>query len=162
MSKKKPPPQQNRWVAVRKGPIYCAPACGAKCTYAAFKRMSEFAVDLAKRLGPGWRPHVWENMGWYCSAISVRGNAKWEVIPHWVVTTREKDDPILYHVQKQNPWYTAYLRSSSSAIGHSSDRKRTPEEAIAEARSVALATAQAYADLLDMHLMEHTELTART
>lgn len=27
------------------------------------------AAELAERLGEGWKPRVWENMGWYYSAF---------------------------------------------------------------------------------------------
>jgi hypothetical protein len=53
------------WAPIRKGPIYCSPGCGGKCTWAAHLQAKREAARLAKRLGPGWTPHVWENLGWH-------------------------------------------------------------------------------------------------
>lgn len=50
---------------VRKGDIYCSPACGYKCTWAAYQLATRRAKALCKLLGPGWEPHVWENGGWH-------------------------------------------------------------------------------------------------
>jgi len=51
--------------AVRRGSIYCAPWCGANCTWAAFQEATKRGEALAKLLGDGWKPRVWENMGWF-------------------------------------------------------------------------------------------------
>ncbi len=53
--------------------IYCSPACGGGCTRAAFERAKEDAAKLCARLGPGWTPHVWENLGWHWCAKSPEG-----------------------------------------------------------------------------------------
>lgn len=55
------------WTPRRRGPFYCSPRCGASCTYAAFMTATRKAAALCKRLGPGWEPRVWENMGWHYS-----------------------------------------------------------------------------------------------
>lgn len=55
------------WRAVRRGPIYCAPACGHGCTFAAYQRAKAAAERLAAQLGPGWKTRVNENMGWHWS-----------------------------------------------------------------------------------------------
>lgn len=47
------------------GDAYCSPACGMGCKRAEFDRASELALGIAKRLGGGWKPHVWENTGWH-------------------------------------------------------------------------------------------------
>lgn len=64
------------WTPVRRGPVYCSPACGGGCTRAAYDAAREAAADLARDLGPGWAPHVWENLGWHYAAqrgsVSVR------------------------------------------------------------------------------------------
>lgn len=44
---------------------YCAPWCGAGCTKAAYDRAVQKAGELADYLGKGWKPNVWENMGWF-------------------------------------------------------------------------------------------------
>lgn len=53
------------WKPVRSGPQYCSPACGGRCTWAAFQKAKRAAAALQKALGPGWEPRVWENLGWY-------------------------------------------------------------------------------------------------
>lgn len=51
-----------------KGPTFCAPACGGGCTRAQFEHATTEARVLAARLGPKFRPRVWENLGWHWSA----------------------------------------------------------------------------------------------
>lgn len=58
------------WVPVRHGKIYCAPGCGAGCTWAAYQRAEREARALARRLGKGWRPVVFENKGWSLHVVS--------------------------------------------------------------------------------------------
>lgn len=65
------------WKPVRRGPIYCAPACGLGCTWLAFKRVTRAAEALARRLGKGWEPEVWENLGWHYSVT--RGGKRGKV-----------------------------------------------------------------------------------
>lgn len=48
---------------------YCAPACGHDCTLVEHANAHTSAKALADRLngaGSGWRPVVWENLGWHC------------------------------------------------------------------------------------------------
>jgi hypothetical protein len=68
MSSKKEVKEQSQWNPVRKGAIYCSPACGFGCTWAQHEEAKERAELLAKRLGPGWKPEVHENMGWHFKA----------------------------------------------------------------------------------------------
>lgn len=67
------------WRAVARGRIFCSPACGAGCTKRAFKQATQQAFALAQHCGPGWTPRVWENMGWFCEAVSPCG--RYRVIP---------------------------------------------------------------------------------
>lgn len=55
------------WKPVRRGLIYCAPACGGDCTLASYRRAVESSDQLALALGSGWKPEVHENLGWYYS-----------------------------------------------------------------------------------------------
>ncbi len=57
-----------RWQPLKKGLVYCAPACGANCTFEAFEKAKQDAAALCERMGKGWKPRVWENMGWYYEA----------------------------------------------------------------------------------------------
>ena len=58
------------WKAVRKGEIYCAPACGRGCTHDEFRNAQHMGAALAKELGSRWLPFVWENLGWHFKAVS--------------------------------------------------------------------------------------------
>jgi hypothetical protein len=75
-AKKRYEPLNWDWEPVLRGHIYCAPACGRGCTKAAYERAQKKAAALAKRLGPRWKPRVWENLGWHYSAISPCGSIK--------------------------------------------------------------------------------------
>jgi hypothetical protein len=66
----KPAHEGDRFRAgpVRNGDVYCSPWCGASCTWKAFTLATSEATQLAEELGPGWKPDVWENMGWHYQA----------------------------------------------------------------------------------------------
>lgn len=55
----------KRWAPVRKGKIYCSPGCGAGCTYKEYERAISKSNRLQKKMGPGWKTRVWENLGWH-------------------------------------------------------------------------------------------------
>lgn len=57
------------WKPVLGTQTYCSTACGAGCTRADYKKARDAGLRLAVRLGKGWVPHVWENMGWNYKAI---------------------------------------------------------------------------------------------
>ncbi len=61
---------QLNWVAIRRGEIYCAPACGGKCTWAAYKKAQREAKAVASDLGRGWVDSVFENLGWHWHVIN--------------------------------------------------------------------------------------------
>ena len=69
-TKARPTYPPGAWKPVRRGPVYCAPACGAGCTYAAFLKATRLAALMAAKLGTRWKPRVWENMGWHYSAVA--------------------------------------------------------------------------------------------
>lgn len=55
------------WKPVRRGAIYCAPACGASCTWVDYQRALAAGTKLQQRIGDPFVLRVWENMGWfYC------------------------------------------------------------------------------------------------
>lgn len=63
------------WKPRRRGEIYCAPACGGKCTYAQFVAAEAVTAALVAQLGgakAGWAPRVHENLGWYAVAVNKR------------------------------------------------------------------------------------------
>lgn len=51
------------------GEFYCSPRCGGGkfCRKEWYDRAVAEGDALAARMGEGWEPHVWENMGWYYS-----------------------------------------------------------------------------------------------
>jgi hypothetical protein len=53
------------WKPRRNRGIYCSPACGGGCTHREFTDATRRAAKLAARLGDGWKPRVWENLGWH-------------------------------------------------------------------------------------------------
>ena len=58
----------SRRTPVRDGDRYCSPACGLGCTWDAYLRATSAANDLCSMLGEGWKPVVWENLGWHYRA----------------------------------------------------------------------------------------------
>lgn len=57
----------KNWTPVRNGLIFCSPACGGNCTITAYDQANREANALAARMGKGWKPRVWENLGWHYS-----------------------------------------------------------------------------------------------
>ena len=60
-----PSTEENRWRPVRKGDIYCSPACGGKCKFADYQHAFGAAKAMIDMLGAGWEPEIWENCGWH-------------------------------------------------------------------------------------------------
>lgn len=96
--------------AVRDGSTYCAPWCGAKCTWDAFQLATRKADALAKMLGEGWKPRVWENMGWFYEVH----NGILEIHPH-------------HNRLQSKTTYSAWCQSSPQVIG---DDCSTPQAAL--------------------------------
>jgi len=109
------------WTPRRKGAVYCSPACGGGCTHAAHRAASRAAAALAARLGHGWKPRVWENLGWYYAAEvpTPKGWAGFDgrLEVHPVLTGGGKGKPARF------VRYDAYL---GSYVGSG----RAPEEAV--------------------------------
>jgi len=59
----------DRWKPVRRGAVYCSPGCGLGCKHADYLKASRKAAAVAHRLGVGWVPEVWENLGWHYRAV---------------------------------------------------------------------------------------------
>ncbi len=53
------------WKPVRDGDTYCSPLCGHGCTYIDYQSAAKVAGALSKLMDKGWKPHVWENLGWH-------------------------------------------------------------------------------------------------
>lgn len=114
-SKKKEEAAARWYEAVRRGPIYCAPFCGAGCTWAAHQRAVQLAHETCMRLGGGWKPVVWENMGWHARAVGAEGHL------HVFIHTHRAH---LYN-------YSAMMNETdTSGSGHWHADATTPEEAV--------------------------------
>lgn len=99
------------WTPRRRGEIYCSPRCGGKCTHAAFEAAHRKANALCKRLGAGWEPCVWENLGWHFSAQK------------GVATLRVNE----YRLKgKVTTHYTVYFNSIQQTV----ETADTPEDAL--------------------------------
>ena len=103
------------WEPVLHGPFYCSLACGGKCTRKANVAAVRGAAAMVRRMGPGWTPRVWENLGWHYEVISPCGRIK-------VIVT--------HHLAKNAKTYTAYLGEKGEPGGRWVDTSRTPEGAI--------------------------------
>jgi hypothetical protein len=112
-AKRKTKPEPLSWTPERRGKIFCAPACGANCTLAAFNLATARADVLCARLGHGWRPRVWENLGWHYCAVSSCG--RWKVHAH--------------HDHKTRVSYSAFLGDDGPG-GLWAESGETPEAAM--------------------------------
>jgi hypothetical protein len=119
------------WEPVLDGKIYCAPACGHRCTKAAFDLATAAADKLCADLGPGWKPRMNENMGWYYSAVSPCG--RWKVHPH---------------AFGGDVSYTAFLGDAGAGGGYWAESGDTPQAAIVNAWKVAKAAINEWASFL--------------
>lgn len=112
------------WKAVRRGEVYCAPACGGGCTRGAFELATKRAAALVQRMGKGWKPDVWENLGWHYAVISPCGRIKLHV-SHYPLP------PLVT--------YTAFLGEKDSGggtwVAHSEIPKAAVQAVIAKAKA---------------------------
>lgn len=61
-------PVKRDWTPVLCDGVYCSPACGGGkgvCDKSKYDLAVKKSKQLAKKLGDGWKPHVWENLGWF-------------------------------------------------------------------------------------------------
>jgi hypothetical protein len=75
---------KRRSTAGQNGDIYCSPACGGDCTlkdYREKKRISREVAQLLSPGGKGWKPVVWENLGWHCKVVSPHGHVEVYIYP---------------------------------------------------------------------------------
>ena len=64
------------WKPIRRGAIYCAPACGMGCTKAEHDQTKQTGRMVAMMLGRGWTTEVHENLGWHWTVISPCGRIR--------------------------------------------------------------------------------------
>lgn len=63
----------HKWTPVLRGDIYCSPGCGGQCKKADYDKAVEQAGFVAAALGYGWKPHVFENLGWHYEVTKGQG-----------------------------------------------------------------------------------------
>jgi hypothetical protein len=120
-------PRPLSWKPKLNGEVYCSSACGSKCKRADFERATARAEALVKRLGSGWEPKVWENMGWHYSARSKSGYLT--VHERWLHSG--KKDVVTLVGEQLPDTYTAYLSQEKDGVGGTwTADADTPEEAI--------------------------------
>lgn len=90
----------------------CARWCGAGCTKEQYDQARRRAKALAKRLGPGWKTFVYENMGWHYNVVSKCGRIK-----------------VHEHVSEKG-YYTAFFGDPGPG-GQWYAHGRTPQQALA-------------------------------
>lgn len=105
------------WVPVRKGEIYCAPACGRGCTWREYQAAQRSAKRMIKQLrnvptpfeqfDDEWEAYVRENLGWF-SSVS-KGSIS---------------------VYDHGHLYSAFLNVSGPWGGNLVVQARTPKEAV--------------------------------
>lgn len=101
-------------MAANRSRIKCAKWCGRGCTRKEYETAERNALELTRRLGKGWKPDVWENLGWHYATR----RAGVRVIPHYGA-------------------FTAYLNYKKSPGGRWVATASTPDGAIAKALALA-------------------------
>jgi hypothetical protein len=109
--------KNKKWTPVLDGAIYCSPSCGGHCTKAAYDAAVAAANKLAFEMGPKWKPHVWENLGWHYSVVDVSG--------HW-------------KIHRNGNTFTAYLGDCDEG-GRWAKTAKTPWAAVAMVKKEAFA-----------------------
>ena len=59
------------WKPRQAGSVYCSPACGRGCTVEEWNqaKMRAHAIVEGLSVDKGWKPEVWENLGWHAQAV---------------------------------------------------------------------------------------------
>lgn len=108
------------WTPRRRGPIYCAPACGGGCTWAAYQNAVKRAREVVAMMKTGgWQDVVHENLGW-----------------HWRIV----NGPIQLHEDRDGKFWVMIGSKPSDNAGGSGywtptriGRFKNPNRAVAEA-----------------------------
>lgn len=109
--------KERDWTPVSKpGGIYCSPACGCNCKRKDYDQAVRSSEVLANYLGKGWKPYVWENMGWHYNVSKGCVNV---------------------HASKDGS-YTAYFNGLHQFIGHAKKANVAIDNAIKDAQSAIL------------------------
>ena len=98
------------------GGFYCSPRCGGHkgfCRKSDFSKATKDAAALARSLGDGWEPVVWENLGWH-----------WRVEKGFVEVWRDKDGTYSCWLQGEKQ-FMADAETAEDAIGLARAAART-------------------------------------
>lgn len=107
--------------------IKCASWCGRGCTKAEWEEARSGSKALVKELGPGWRPRVWENLGWHYSAVNGHVNVHPDRVQAMSAQTGKK-----FLVTR--PFFTAFISVDlDSSGGRWFDHGKTPKQAVEKA-----------------------------
>lgn len=115
---------ERDWTPKRRGKIYCSPACGLGCTHAEFMTATRKAKALVKRLGAGWKPRVWENLGWHYEAV------KGEPV-------RDIHDHLIEVIPHRGCGYTIYLQTNPQIVVEHKNPIRGVSKAMHQAQVIA-------------------------
>ena len=109
------------------GGIYCSPRCGGRCTRREFDRATAEAAALAKRMGEGWEPRVWENLGWHYEVH------KGAAVIHVTIDRNAKGSPVVgYWADIQTAkQFIADAKEPEDALGFAIQDARSAERKIA-------------------------------
>ena len=119
----------RKWVARDlPGGIYCAPRCGGGCTKADYRRAVKESAALATRMGDGWEPDVWENLGWHYKVT--KGVAEiWPSIDHRFQRNAITGYTVSLNSAKQ---FVVTAETPEDALGFAVQDARTAERRIVD------------------------------
>lgn len=110
------------WTPRRRGAFFCAPACGRGCLKVEHDAAVRLARTMASHLGTGWKPEVWENLGWHAKAVDSSG--RWEVCAN-----KDFKGKVCH--------YTAYLGDARIQGGIWVEQAKTPVDAVKKTLATA-------------------------
>jgi hypothetical protein len=100
---------------IQPGGIYCSPRCGGRCKRVDYDRAVTDAAALAARMGDGWQPKVWENLGWH-----------WQIEKGTALDGHAVGDALLEINPNRGGGYTAWFQGAKQFIAEG----QTPEDAL--------------------------------
>ncbi len=106
----------------------CATWCGRGCTEEEYQQAIRSSHALAKRMGKGWKPNVWENLGWHYAVVSPCRRLK---------------------VHPCGRSFTAYLGEPDCPGGRWAEHGSTPKAAVRNVLRVARREADVIAALVE-------------
>lgn len=98
------------------------------------------AAKLVKMLGKGWKPRVWENLGWHYNAVSLDGRLK----VHPPRSRRDVYGAFLGRADSLGGWWAEHARTAKAAI------RKVLQRALAEQAEVTACVESAQAVLKDL------------